>query len=49
MNVLAQQVWKETRAIGVLAVILGGMALAGPGPSILVALSLFGVCLLALI
>ena len=47
MNVLAQPLWKEALAVDVLTAILGGMVLAGPGPSILVTLSLFDVGLLA--
>jgi len=47
MNVLTQHLWKETLAVGVLTAISGGMVLAGPGPSILVTVSLFDVCLLA--
>jgi uncharacterized membrane protein HdeD (DUF308 family) len=43
---LAQELWKETLAVGVLTAILGGMVLAWPGPSILVAAILFGVYLL---
>jgi uncharacterized membrane protein HdeD (DUF308 family) len=43
---LAQQVWKGKLAAGVLTAILGGMVLAWPGPSILVASVLFGVYLL---
>jgi uncharacterized membrane protein HdeD (DUF308 family) len=45
-GVLAQELWKETLAVGVLTAILGGMVLAWPGPSILVAAILFGVYLL---
>jgi uncharacterized membrane protein HdeD (DUF308 family) len=47
-NVLAQQPWKETLAVGVLTAILGGVVLAWPGPSILVSVTLFEVCLLGL-
>jgi uncharacterized membrane protein HdeD (DUF308 family) len=43
---LAQQAWKGNLVAGVLTVILGGMVLAWPGPSILVASVLFGVYLL---
>jgi uncharacterized membrane protein HdeD (DUF308 family) len=43
---LAQELWKETLAVGVLTAILGGMVLAWPGPSILVAAILLGVYLL---
>jgi uncharacterized membrane protein HdeD (DUF308 family) len=45
-KVLARQPWKETLAVGVLTAILGGIVLAGPGPSILVTVRLFDVCLL---
>jgi uncharacterized membrane protein HdeD (DUF308 family) len=45
-GVLVQQLWKETLAVGVLTAILGGTLLAWPGPSILVAATLFGVYLL---
>ena len=45
-DVLAQELWKETLAVGVLTAILGGMVLAWPGPSILVAAILFAVYLL---
>jgi uncharacterized membrane protein HdeD (DUF308 family) len=48
-NVLAQQPWKQALAIGVLTAVVGGVALAGPGPSILVSVTLFDVCLLGLI
>jgi uncharacterized membrane protein HdeD (DUF308 family) len=45
-GVLAQQLWKVKLAAGVLTAILGGMVLAWPGPSVLVAATLFGVYLL---
>lgn len=45
-GVLAQQQWKVKLVAGVLTAILGGMVLAWPGPSILVASVLFGVYLL---
>jgi uncharacterized membrane protein HdeD (DUF308 family) len=45
-GILAQELWKETLAVGVLTAILGGMVLAWPGPSILVAAILFSVYLL---
>lgn len=45
-GILVQQHWKGKLAAGVLTVILGGIALAWPGPSILVASALFGVYLL---
>jgi uncharacterized membrane protein HdeD (DUF308 family) len=45
-GILAQQQWKGTLVAGALAAILGGVLLAWPGPSILVASILFGVYLL---
>jgi uncharacterized membrane protein HdeD (DUF308 family) len=45
-GILAQRQWKGKLVAGVLTVILGGMVLAWPGPSILVASVLFGVYLL---
>jgi uncharacterized membrane protein HdeD (DUF308 family) len=45
-GILAQQQWKGKLVAGALTVILGGMVLAWPGPSILVASVLFGVYLL---
>jgi uncharacterized membrane protein HdeD (DUF308 family) len=45
-NVLGQQLWKWKLAAGALTAILGGIVLAWPGPSILVASTLFGVYLL---
>ena len=48
-NVLAQQPWKVTLAVGVLTAVLGGMVLAWPGPSILISVTLFDVCLLGLV
>jgi uncharacterized membrane protein HdeD (DUF308 family) len=45
-GVLAQQQWKVKLVAGVLTAILGGIVLAWPGPSILVAACLFGVFLL---
>jgi hypothetical protein len=47
-NVLAQQSWKEALAVGVVTAVLGGMVL-GPGPSILISVTLFDVCLLGLV
>jgi uncharacterized membrane protein HdeD (DUF308 family) len=47
-NVLAQQPWKQTLAVGVLTAILGGVVVAWPGPAILVSVTLFDVCLLGL-
>lgn len=46
-SVLGPQLWKLTLVSGVLTVILGAMVLAWPGPSILVAATLFGFFLLA--
>jgi len=43
---LGQQLWKWTLAAGVLTIVLGGIVLAWPGPTILVASTLFGVYLL---
>ena len=45
-GVLAQKVWKGKLAAGVLTALLGGVVLAWPGPSILVAATLFGIYLL---
>jgi uncharacterized membrane protein HdeD (DUF308 family) len=45
-NVLGQQLWKDKLASGVLTVVLGGIVLAWPGPSILVASTMLGVYLL---
>ncbi len=47
ISVLGQQLWKSTLVSGVLTIALGAMLLAWPGPSILVASTLFGVYLLA--
>jgi uncharacterized membrane protein HdeD (DUF308 family) len=47
MSVLGQQLWKNTLVSGVLTIALGAMVLAWPGPTILVAATLFGVYLLA--
>lgn len=46
-STLGQQLSKWTLAAGVLTAILGGIVLAWPGPTILVASTLFGVYLLA--
>jgi uncharacterized membrane protein HdeD (DUF308 family) len=43
---LGQQLWKATLASGVLTILLGVMVLVWPGPSILVASTMFGVYLL---
>jgi uncharacterized membrane protein HdeD (DUF308 family) len=45
-SVLGQQLWKGTLVSGVLTVVLGVMVLVWPGPSILVASTMFGVYLL---
>jgi uncharacterized membrane protein HdeD (DUF308 family) len=44
--ILGQQLWKWTLAAGLLTIVLGGIVLAWPGPTILVASTLFGVYLL---
>jgi uncharacterized membrane protein HdeD (DUF308 family) len=43
---LGKQLWKGTLVWGVLTIVLGAMVLAWPGPTILVASTLFGVYLL---
>jgi uncharacterized membrane protein HdeD (DUF308 family) len=43
---LGQQLWKGTLVSGVLTIVLGVMVLVWPGPSILVASTMFGVYLL---
>lgn len=45
-TILEQQLWKWKLAAGVLTVVLGAIVLAWPGPSILVASTMFGVYLL---
>jgi uncharacterized membrane protein HdeD (DUF308 family) len=45
-NPLEQQLWKWKLVAGLLTVVLGGIVLAWPGPTILVASTLFGVYLL---
>jgi uncharacterized membrane protein HdeD (DUF308 family) len=45
-NTLGQQLWKSKLVAGMLTTILGAIVLAWPGPSILVASTLFGVYLL---
>jgi uncharacterized membrane protein HdeD (DUF308 family) len=45
-NVVGQYMWKWVLVSGVLTVVLGAIVLAWPGPSILVASTLFGVYLL---
>jgi uncharacterized membrane protein HdeD (DUF308 family) len=47
IGVLGQQLWKNKLMAGVLAIVLGAMVLAWPGPSILVVSTMFGVYLLA--
>jgi uncharacterized membrane protein HdeD (DUF308 family) len=44
---LGQQLWKATLVSGVLTILVGVMVLVWPGPSILVASTMFGVYLLA--
>jgi uncharacterized membrane protein HdeD (DUF308 family) len=46
ISVLGQQLWKSRLVSGVLTLVLGAMVLAWPGPSILVASTMFGVYLL---
>jgi uncharacterized membrane protein HdeD (DUF308 family) len=46
MSVVGQQLWKGTLVSGVLTIVLGAMVLAWPGPSILIASTMFGVYLL---
>jgi uncharacterized membrane protein HdeD (DUF308 family) len=46
ISVLGQQLWKSKLVSGVLTLVLGGMVLAWPGPSILVSSTMFGVYLL---
>jgi uncharacterized membrane protein HdeD (DUF308 family) len=43
---LGTQLWKGTLGLGVLTIVLGAMVLAWPGPTILVASTIFGVYLL---
>jgi uncharacterized membrane protein HdeD (DUF308 family) len=43
---LGTQLWKGTLGLGVLTIVLGAMVLAWPGPTILVASTVFGVYLL---
>jgi uncharacterized membrane protein HdeD (DUF308 family) len=45
--ILGQQLWKWTLAAGLLTIVLGGIVLVWPGPTILVASTLFGVYLLS--
>jgi uncharacterized membrane protein HdeD (DUF308 family) len=44
---LGQQLWKWTLAAGLLTIVLGAIVLVWPGPTILVAATLFGVYLLS--
>jgi uncharacterized membrane protein HdeD (DUF308 family) len=46
INVLGQQLWKNKLVSGVLTIVLGAIVLAWPGPTILVASTMFGVYLL---
>ena len=46
ISVLGQQLWKNKLVSGVLSIALGAMVLAWPGPTILVAATMFGVYLL---
>ena len=47
MNTLiAQRLWKSKLVAGVLTIVIGAIVLAWPGPSILVASTMFGVFLL---
>jgi uncharacterized membrane protein HdeD (DUF308 family) len=45
-SLVGQRLWKWKLVAGVLAIVLGALVLAWPGPSILVASTLFGVYLL---
>ena len=45
-SLVGQRLWKVKLAAGLLAVVLGAIVLAWPGPSILIASTLFGVYLL---
>jgi uncharacterized membrane protein HdeD (DUF308 family) len=45
-GVLDQQMWKGTLVASVLTIVLGAMVLAWPGPTILIASTMFGVYLL---
>jgi uncharacterized membrane protein HdeD (DUF308 family) len=46
ISVLGQQLWKNKLVAGVLTIVLGAIVLAWPGPTILVASSMFGVSLM---
>ena len=43
ISVLGQQLWKNKLVSGVPTIVLGAMALARPGPPILVVSTIFGV------
>jgi uncharacterized membrane protein HdeD (DUF308 family) len=45
-DILGQQLWKWKLTAGLLTIVLGGIVLAWPGPTILVTSTLFGVYLL---
>jgi uncharacterized membrane protein HdeD (DUF308 family) len=45
-GILGQQLWKGTLVAGVLTITLGAMVLAWPGPTILIASTMFGIYLL---
>jgi uncharacterized membrane protein HdeD (DUF308 family) len=45
-GILGQQLWKGTLVAGVLTIALGTMVLAWPGPTILIASTMFGIYLL---
>src|SRR6185503_12163639 len=45
-SLVGQRLWKWTLAAGLLSIVLGAIVLAWPGPTILVASTLFGVYLL---
>jgi uncharacterized membrane protein HdeD (DUF308 family) len=45
-GILGQQLWKGTLVAGVLTIVLGAMVLAWPGPTILIASTMFGIYLL---
>jgi uncharacterized membrane protein HdeD (DUF308 family) len=46
ISLVGQQLWKSRLVLGVLTIVLGTVVLAWPGPSILVASTMFGVYLL---
>jgi uncharacterized membrane protein HdeD (DUF308 family) len=45
-GILGEQLWKGTLVAGVLTIALGAMVLAWPGPTILIASTMFGIYLL---